>query len=152
MLQAVVKRADGYALLGKSNSGHWVPMDGSRKIGAEDGAARPKELLLLALGGCTAFDVEMILRKRRREVRDLRIELEADERSEHPMVFTEVRMTYHFQGEDLPIADVKRAIELSKETYCSVSAMLARAFPIRWKATINGTEVLSGVTESAPTT
>lgn len=148
-MKATVKQVDGYALLGRANSGHWVPMDGSAKIGAADGAARPKELLLLALGGCTAFDVEMILRKRRVGLEGLEIELEADEATEHPMVFTEVRMVYHVRG-DVPVADLERAIRLSKEKYCSVSAMLHQQFPIRWKATLNGAVVLDGAEAPAP--
>jgi len=147
-MKATVKQVDGYALVGRANSGHWVPMDGSAKIGAVDGAARPKELVLLALGGCTAFDVEMILRKRRVGLEGLEIELEADEAGEHPMVFTEVRMTYHVWG-DLPVADLERAIRLSKDKYCSVSAMLTRAFPIRWRAILNGDPVLEGTADGA---
>jgi putative redox protein len=150
MLQATVKRVEGYSLLGKSNSNHWIPMYGPKKIGAEDAAARPKELLLLALGGCTAFDVEMILRKRRVQLDRFDVELEADEAGDHPMVFTEVRMTYRFEGEQVPAADVERAIRLSEEKYCSVSAMLRKAFPIRWKATINGDEVLTGPAPPEP--
>jgi len=142
-MKAVVKQVGGYAMLGRANSGHWVPMDGSVKIGATDGAARPKELLLLALGGCTAFDVEMILRKRRAGLEGLEIEMEADEVAEHPMVFSEIRMAYHVRG-DVPVADIERAIRLSKEKYCSVSAMLAQVFPIRWRATLNGEPVLEG--------
>ncbi len=146
MLSATVLRAEGYAFLGKSNSNHWVPMDGSQKIGAEDGAARPKELILLGLGGCAAFDVEMILRKRRVEMRDFRVELEADEAPDHPMVFTKIRMTYHVEG-DVPAKDVERAIHLSEKTYCSVSAMLRRAVSIEWRIILNGEEVAAGTVE-----
>jgi len=141
MLRATVKQVEGFHLVGKSNSNHWVSMDGSDKIGADDAGSRPKELLLLALGGCTAFDVQMILAKRRVKATRLEVELEADEAPEHPMVFTEVRMTYRFEG-DVPVPDIERAIRLSKDKYCSVSAMLRKAFPVRWCALLNGSEVL----------
>jgi putative redox protein len=143
LLSATVMRAEGYAFLGKSNSNHWVVMDGSKKIGAEDGAVRPKELILLGLGGCSAFDVEMVLRKRRVELRDFRVEVEADEAPDHPMVFTRIRMTYRFEG-GVPTKDVERAIQLSEEKYCAVSAMLKQVVPIEWRAFVNGEEVAAG--------
>ncbi len=147
MLSATVLRADGYAFLGKSNSNHWVAMDGSQKIGAEDGAVRPKELILLGLAGCTAFDVEMFLRKRRLEVTDLRIEAEADEAPDHPMVFTRIRLVYRVEGAKLPAKDVERAIHVSEDSLCSVSAMLRKAVPIEWRAILNGEEIASGGVE-----
>jgi putative redox protein len=142
MLQATVKQVEGFHLIGKSNSNHWVSMDGPVKVGAEDAAPRPKELLLLALGGCTAFDLQMVLAKRRVTPTRLEVEMEADEATEHPMVFTELRVTYHFEG-DVPVPDIERAIHLSEDKYCSVSAMLRQAFPIRWRAVLNGQEVLT---------
>ncbi len=144
MLKADIVRADNYAFLGRSNSNHWVAMDGSSKIGAQDGAARPKEMILFGLGGCSAFDVEMILRKRRVTVRSFRIEMEADEATEHPMVFTAIRMTYYLEGDDIATKDVERAIHLSEETYCSVGAMLRKAVPVSWRAVVNGEEVARG--------
>ena len=147
MLKATVKQVEGFHLVGKSNSNHWVSMDGSPKAGGEDAAPRPKELVLLALGGCTVYDVKIVLGKRRVTPTRLEVEIEADEATEHPMVFTEVRMTYRFEG-DVPVADIERAIRLSAEKYCSVSAMLRKAFPIRWRALLNGEEVLTG--DSAP--
>ena len=143
MLRAIVKQVDGFHLVGKSNSNHWVSMDGSVKSGGEDSAARPKELLLLALGGCTAFDIHLVLEKRRVRAKRFEIELEADEAETHPMVFTEIRMTYRFEGE-VPVADIERAIRLSHDKYCSVSAMLRQACPIRWRAILDGREVLAG--------
>ena len=142
MLQATVKQADGYLFVGRSNSGHWVPMDGSTKIGALDGAARPKELLLLALGGCTAFDVEMVLKKRRVQAATFEVLLEADEVDETPMVFSQIRVTYRFTGE-IAVAELERAIKLSEEKYCSVSAMMRKAVPISWTAELNGEQVLT---------
>jgi putative redox protein len=150
MLQVTVRHAGSYTFLGKANSNHWVVMDGSRKIGGEDGAARPKELLLLALGGCTAFDVKQILDKRRVPPDAFEVAITADECEDIPMVLTRVRMEYRFRGE-IPVADIERAIRLSFEKYCSVSAMLRQVFPIEWRAVRNGEEVLSGCTEPTGT-
>ena len=148
MLQATVRHAGEYAFLAKSNSKHWIVMDGSEKIGAEDGAARPKEMILFALGGCSAFDIKMVLDKRRAKPDSFEVALTADESADHPMVITRVRMEYRFGG-DIPVADIERAIRLSFDKYCSVSVMLRQVFPIEWRALLNGEEVLSGSTEVA---
>ena len=141
MLEATVIQVDGYAFVGKSASNHWVPMDGSTKLGAADAASRPKELVLLALGGCTAFDVEMILRKRRVKLRDFRVEIEADEAPDPPMVFTAIRLTYHLEAEGATAKEVERAVRLSEEKYCSVSAMLRASVPMSWRVFLNGEEI-----------
>jgi putative redox protein len=146
MLEATVRHAGSYTFLGKANSNHWVVMDGSGKIGADDGGARPKELLLLALGGCTAFDVKQVLDKRRVTPDAFEVALSAEEADGIPMVLTRVRLEYRFRGE-IPVADIERAIRLSFDKYCSVSAMLRQVFPMEWRALLNGEEVLSGATE-----
>jgi putative redox protein len=146
MLQATVRHAGSYAFLGKANSNHWVVMDGSGKIGAEDGGARPKEMLLFALGGCTAFDVKQVLDKRRVTPDAFEVALTADESEDIPMVLTRVRMEYRFRGE-IPVIDIERAIRLSFDKYCAVSAMLRQILPIEWRVLLNGEEVLAGSTE-----
>jgi putative redox protein len=144
MLNATVRHAGVFSFLARGNSNHWVTMDASDKIGGENAAARPKELLLFALGGCTAFDVVQVLAKRRRAFRSFEIDLAAEEAPEHPMVFTKVVMTYRLEADDLPVEEVERAVRLSQEKYCSVSAMLQKAFPIAWTVVLNGEEVLAG--------
>ena len=145
MSHAVLRHSHDLTFLAKSDSNHWLVMDGSTKVGASDAASRPKELVLFALGGCTAFDVATILRKQRLDVRSFTIELDAEEAETEPRVFTKVQLTYNVEGEGIQAANVERAIHLSLEKYCSVSAMLRRAFPIHWKATLNGVEVASGM-------
>ena len=143
-MRAIVKRADGLTFLGKADSNHWVVMDGKGVNGGSDAAASPKELVLMALGACSAFDVEGILKKRRLDVTRFEVELDADVAEEHPKVFTEVRVTYRLEGV-VPTPEVERAVHLSQEKYCSVGAMLRRAVPIRWNVVVNGAEVASGV-------
>ena len=142
---ATVRHSHDLTFLAKGDSNHWLVMDGSQASGGGDAGSRPKELVLFALGGCTAFDVAEILRKRRLDVRSFTIDLEAEEAETQPRVFTKVQLTYHVDGEGIEVSDVERAIHLSLEKYCSVSAMLRRAFPIHWKAVLNGVEVASGM-------
>lgn len=143
-MNAIVRYTGGLSFIGKGETNHWVAMDGPPEFGGENAGSRPKELLLLALGGCTGADVASILSKRRVPFRKLEVALSAAISTEHPIVFTRVDITYRFEGDDLPVADIERAIRLSQEKYCSVSAMLRRAMPIDWTAEINGVRVLSG--------
>ena len=143
-MHAMVKRVEGLTFVGKADTGHWVVMDGKNESGGADGAPSPKELVLIGLGACSAFDVEGILRKRRLDVRRLEVELDADVATEHPKVFTEVRLTYRVEG-PVPAPEIERAVRLSQEKYCAVSAMLRQACPIRWRALVNGEELASGV-------
>jgi putative redox protein len=143
-MQATLKHVGGLTYVGRSNTNHWVVMDGSKTGGGDEAAASPKETVLIALGACTAMDVSGILRKRRVEVRGFEMDLDADVAEEHPKVFTQIRLTYRFQG-DVPTNEIERAVRLSQEKYCSVSAMLRQAVPIRWRAVVNDQEVASGL-------
>ena len=142
-MHAIVKRAQGLTFIAKADTNHWLVMDGGEDGGGSGAASSPKELLLISLGACSGFDVEEILRKRRLDVRSLEVELDADSAHEYPKVFTEVRITYRVVG-DVPARDLERAIRLSHEKYCSVSAMLRQAVPIRWRAMVGDVEVASG--------
>ena len=122
--RAIVKQVEGVAFAGKSDSNHWVTMDGQVSVGGSDAGSRPKELLLMALGGCTGSDVVSILKKKRVSFDRVEIELEGSVREEHPQVFTDIHIEYVVYGEVVNPADVDRAIELSSTKYCAVSAML----------------------------
>ncbi len=120
----IVKQVKGMTFVGKADSSHWVVMDGPDRAGGGNGGSSPKELLLLALGGCTANDVASILAKKRAPVEGFEIHLSAEVREEHPQVFTSIHIEYLIFGSDVRPQDVERAIELSTTKYCSVSAML----------------------------
>ena len=122
--QALIKQIHGITLAAKSDSNHWVIMDGPEIFGGSDAGPRPKEMLLFALGGCTASDVLQILKKKRVPLEGLEIRLTGNLREEHPQVFTDIHVEYIFYGEGINPADVERAIELSTTKYCSVTAML----------------------------
>lgn len=122
--KAIVKQVQGITLIGKSDSSHWVVMDGSELFGGSRAGSSPKELLLLALGGCTASDVIPILKKKGAPVENVEIHLTANVREEHPQIFTDIHIEYIIYGDGVHPEDVERAIELSTTKYCSVSAML----------------------------
>jgi putative redox protein len=122
--KAIIKQLHGITLAAKSDSNHWVIMDGPAEFGGSDAGSRPKELLLAALGGCTGSDVVSMLVKRRAKLDGFEIHLTATERDEHPKIFTDIHIKYVFFGKGLDPADIEKAIELSTTKYCSVSAML----------------------------
>jgi len=120
----------GITFAGTADSKHWVVMDGPEEFGGTAAAARPKELVLLGLAGCTASDVVSILRKKRAPLEQLEIRLTAEEADEHPHVYTSIHVEYVCRGDGLRPEHVERAIELSETKYCSVSAMLRPAVRI----------------------
>ena len=123
-MKARVKLVDGMMFVGESGSGHAVVMDGAPEYGGRNLGIRPMEMLLIGLGGCTAFDVVQILRKGREQVSDCEVEVTAERAETEPKVFTKIHLEYRVRGRDLAPAKVERAIQLSKEKYCSASIML----------------------------
>lgn len=122
-----VKWVGDAMFLGESGSGHSVVMDGPPDHGGRNMGVRPMEMLLLGLGGCASFDVMSILQKACQSVRDCRVEIEAQRADAVPAVFTHIRMHFLVSGKDLKETQVKRAVELSAEKYCSASIMLEKA-------------------------
>jgi len=127
---ALIKQIDGISLVGRTDSNHWVAMDGPPEFGGTNAGIRPKELLLLALGGCTASDVISILRKKRVALDAVEVHITAEQADEHPQVFTKIHLEFVVRGDDIRPEDVARAIELSETKYCSVNAMLRPAVAI----------------------
>jgi putative redox protein len=129
-MKARVQWLDGRAFVGESGSGHAVVMDGAPESGGRNIGVRPMEMLLLGLGGCTAFDVVMILERMREKVTALDIALEAERATEDPKVFTHVKLIYKLKGHKLKPANVERAVNLSAEKYCSASIMFGKTAKI----------------------
>ena len=123
-MKARVKWVDGAAMLGESGSGHGVVMDGPPELGGRNLGVRPMEMLLLGMGGCTEFDVLLILRKARQRVTDCVVELDAERAESDPKVFTRIHAHFIITGHGLDLRHVERAIDLSAEKYCSASIML----------------------------
>ena len=134
---AVVKQLKGITFIGKTDSNHWIPMDGPESFGGSNAGIRPKELLLLALAGCTGADVSAILQKKRVELDGFEILISAESAEEHPKVYTKVHLEYVFTGNELKEKDLARAIDLSQSTYCAVTAMLKDSIEITHSFTIN---------------
>jgi putative redox protein len=126
-MKATVKWVDGARFLGESGSGHSVVMDGPADQGGRNTGIRPMEMLLLGLGGCSAFDVMTMLRKSRQRVVDCEAQLEAERADAVPAVFTRIHLHFLVTGIDLKESHVARAVSLSAEKYCSASIMLAAA-------------------------
>ena len=125
-MKARVQWLDGRAFVGESGSSHAVVMDGSPESGGRNIGIRPMELVLIGMGGCTAFDVIMILERMREKVTGIDIALEADRAETEPKVFTTVRLIYKVTGHKLKRANVERAVSLSAEKYCSASIMIGK--------------------------
>ncbi|MFZ1292147.1 MAG: OsmC family protein [Melioribacteraceae bacterium] len=134
--KAVIKQLDGISFIGKTDSNHWVAMDGPENFGGSNAATRPKELLLLSLGGCTAADVVAILQKKRVKLDDFEIQISAESTETHPKVYTKIHLEFVFYGKGIKEQDVERAIELSQTTYCGVTAMLQKSIEITHSFTI----------------
>jgi len=128
--KAIVRQLQGITFAAKSDSNHWVMMDGSPAFGGSSAGASPKELVLMGLGGCTASDVVSILNKKRAPVTNVEVRLTANVSDEHPQVFTDVHIEYVVFGDGVKAEDVERAIELSSTKYCAVSSMLRPAMEI----------------------
>lgn len=123
-MKARVKWADNMMFIGESGSGHAVVMDGAPDAGGKNLGVRPMEMLLLGLGGCTAFDIVLILKRGRDPVNGCTVDIEAERAESDPKVFTKIHLVYRLSGNGLSPAKVERAIQLSKEKYCSASAIL----------------------------
>ncbi len=126
-MKGTVKWLDGAMFIGESGSGHSVVMDGPEDLGGRNQSLRPMEMLLLGTGGCAIYDVIAMLKKSRQRVTDCRVELQAERVDDVPAVFESMNLHFVVTGHGIKEAQVRRAVELSAEKYCSASIMLARA-------------------------
>lgn len=127
---AFVKQLQGITFVGKTDSNHWITMDGPENFGGSNAGIRPKELLLLSLAGCTGSDVASILSKKKVKLENFEMNISAEVAETHPKVYTKIHLEYVFYGKNIQNKDVERAIELSQNTYCTVTAMLQKAVTI----------------------
>jgi len=129
-MKARVKLIEGVSFVGQSESGHSVVMDGAPEAGGQNLGVRPMEMLLMGLGGCSAFDVVMILRKSRQQVSDCVADLDATRADSDPKVFTRIHVHFTVTGKGLDPKRVEQAVKLSAEKYCSASIMLGKTAEI----------------------
>ena len=121
-----VKWIDGMLMVGKSDSGHAIVMDGPPEIGGENLGVRPMEMLLLGMAGCTMIDVVSTLEKMRENLSDCQIKVSADRGEDYPKVFTNIHVHFILRGKKLNPSKVEKAIKLSAEKYCSASIMFGK--------------------------
>lgn len=129
-MKARVKWVEDVTFVGECDSGHAVVMDGPPESGGKNRGLRPMEMLLVGMGGCTAFDVVVILKKARQPVVDCEVLVDAERAPDPPKVFTRIHVHYRVRGDGLSEAQVKRAIDLSSQKYCSASVMLGKTAAI----------------------
>lgn len=111
-------------------NGHKFVLDAAAEVGGENRGPRPKPLLLTALAGCTGMDVVSILKKMRVEIEGCNVIVEGDLTEEHPKQFYQMNVIYEFTGKDLPLEKLQKAVSLSEDRYCGVSAMFRKAITI----------------------
>jgi len=135
-MDAKVSWHDGLQFTAVATSGHQITLDGDLAVGGADLGARPLELMLMSLAGCTAMDVISILKKKRQDVTAFEVKAHAERSTIHPKVFTAVTVEYIITGHSIDPKAVERAIELSEQAYCPAQAMLVQAVPIKNSYTI----------------
>lgn len=125
-MECAVHWFNGMSFVAETGSGHLVTMDGAPEAGGHNLAPRPMELLLAGAGGCTSFDVVMILKRGRQEITGCVVKVSAQRADTDPKVFTSIHMHFVVTGKGLKSEAVERAIKLSAEKYCSATIMLGK--------------------------
>jgi putative redox protein len=128
-MEANVKWTSGMAFEGHQD-GFVIGLDADSDFGGQGKGPKPKTLLLTALGGCTAMDVVSMLKKMQVNLDGFEVQASGDLTEDHPKVLKAIHLKYIFRGKDLPMDKLQRAVSLSQDKYCGVSAMLAKACPI----------------------
>jgi putative redox protein len=136
-MDATVSWKQRMSFSGVSDSGFTVPIGTVPEVGGDDDGARPMELFLMGLGGCTGMDVISILQKKKQQVTFFDVRIHADRATEHPKIFTAIEIEYIVGGVDIDRVAVERAVQLSAEKYCPAQAMLAQIAPITTRITIH---------------
>ena len=139
-MQINLYRAKGSTFIAKGDSNHWVVLDSVKQFGGSEAASKPMEMVLMALGGCTALDIESLINKMRTPTDEFQVEITAERQDEHPKVFTKIHLTFIFKGANLNKANIEKAVKLSQEKYCSVSAMLSKSVDISYDIKYIGNE------------
>jgi putative redox protein len=129
-MKSVIKWTDNVQFVAEVGSGHAVVVDGAPDYGGRNTGVRPMELVLAGAASCTAFDVILMLQKSRQHVTSFSVEADADRATEDPKVFTAIKLTFRVAGKGVDPKAVERAVKLSKEKYCSATAMLGHTATI----------------------
>ncbi|TRZ73168.1 MAG: OsmC family peroxiredoxin [Bacteroidetes bacterium] len=133
--QVSVEWLSDMAFKGTAN-GHEIIMDAEEHVGGKNFGPRPKPLMLLAAGGCTGMDVIPILKKMQVVPEYFRMEISGEVTEDHPKQYNKIHIIYEFRGKNLPLDKLQKAVHLSQEKYCGVSATLKKAMPVSWEIRI----------------
>ena len=125
-MKSVVNLKSGVCFEAVTGTGHTIVLDGPEQAGGSNQGARPMEMLLVGMGGCTAYDVVTMLRKGRQDVQQCSVEIDSERADQPPKVFTKIHLHYKLKGDNLKPNKIERAINLSTEKYCSATIMLAK--------------------------
>lgn len=136
-MDAQVTWQSGMHFVGVSESGHPIDMDAAPEHGGMNQGPKPMETLLLSLGGCASMDVTALFKKMRQDITALRVTLESERAETHPMIFTRVHMKYEIDGNDLDPAMIQKAVRLTHEKYCPVSAMFSKSAEVSYSIILN---------------
>lgn len=126
-MKICIERIGSKAFSAETGSGHTIVMDAAPSVGGDNKGARPMEMLLLGLGGCTAIDVSMILEKGKQDVKSFKVNVSAERAETEPKVFTDIHVRFIIEGTNIKPERVQKAIDLSAKKYCSASIMLGKA-------------------------
>ena len=144
-MECHVRWTDHMTFVAETGSGHKITMDGPPDLGGRNLGPRPMEMMLAGAGGCSAFDVVLILQRGRHPVSGCEVLLKAERAKTDPKVFTKLHLHYIVTGNALKQEAVERAVTLSKDKYCSATAMLGATAEITWDLELRQSE-------STPTT
>ena len=138
-MKSTIKWVDNVQFVAETGSGHAIVIDGAPEYGGRNTGSRPMELVLAGAASCTAFDVVLMLNKSRQKFTSFHVDAQAERAETDPKVFTTVTLTFKFTGQGLDPAAVERAVRLSKEKYCSATAMLGMTAKITTEIVISET-------------
>ena len=124
-------------------NGHTIIMDAPERVGGEDHGPIPKPFVLTALSGCTGMDIISILRKEKKEIKDLNITVAGELSKQPPIEYVAIHVTYDFAGDESSKQAAMDAVDVSQNKYCGVSHMLRKALPITWEVNYNGTQLFN---------
>jgi putative redox protein len=139
-MKSSIRWTDGIQFVAEVGSGHAMVVDGSPDHGGRNTGARPMELVLAGAASCTAIDVVLMLKKSRQSITSFSVDADAERASEDPKVFTAIKLTFRVAGKSLDAAAVERAVRLSKEKYCSATAMLGHTAKITTEIIVTQSE------------
>jgi putative redox protein len=140
-MKTSVKWVQEMLFLAETGTGHAVVMDGAPDAGGRNLGPRPMEMLLVGLGGCSAFDVVLILKRGRAAITDCVVNIDAERAETDPKVFTQINLHFIVTGKQLDLGKVERAVKLSAEKYCSAVAMLGTTATIRHDVEVRNADV-----------